>query len=201
MRAFARHMGVTHRAVQKAIQAGRIALNANGKIDAATAEAAWRRNTDESRRSFTDLSRPSLANAGSAAALPPADLDDDELPAVASTSEDPHMIAYRAARAAREQTRLERERMDLERERGTTLSLAEAQRVAFTAFRTVRDNVLNIPVRMKDALAAETDPIRIESMLEAELGRALASVDANALLSENETDDADGSDRSIPEED
>ncbi|MFP3607910.1 hypothetical protein SB753_39315, partial [Paraburkholderia sp. SIMBA_053] len=69
------------------------------------------------------------------------------------------------------------------------------------AFRTVRDNVMNIPVRLKDALAAETDPMRVESMLEAELARALASVDASALLSENDTDDADGSDRSISEDD
>jgi hypothetical protein len=135
---------------------------------------------------------------------PPANPDDDEedddVPAAASR-EDPSMAAYRAARAAREQTRLERERMDLERERGTTLPLADAQRLAFTAFRTVRDNVMNIPVRLKDALAAETDPIRIETMLDAELVRALASVDAKALLSENDMDDADGSDRSISEDD
>jgi hypothetical protein len=201
MRAFARHMGVALNAVQKAIKSGRIQLTASGKIDQQQAERAWRRNTDESRRSFADLSRQSLANTSSQPAFPPADSDDDDLPAAASNSEDPHMAAYRAARAAREQTRLERERMDLERERGTTLALSEAQRIAFTAFRTVRDNVMNIPVRMKDALAAETDPIRIESMLDAELARALASVDAKALLSENETDDADGSDRSIPEDD
>jgi hypothetical protein len=200
MRGFARHMGVAHRAVQKAVQSGRIELNSNGKIHAEVAEAAWRRNTDESRRSFTDLSRPSRANGIEASPLLPADLDDDDLPAVASR-EDPSMVAYRAARAAREQTRLERERMDLERERGTTLPLADAQRLAFTAFRTVRDNVMNIPVRLKDALAAESDPIRIETMLDAELVRALASVDATALLSENDMDDADGSDRSISEDD
>ena len=203
-RAFARHIGVTLRAVQKAIQSGRIAVDAEGKIDAETAVAAWRRNTDEARRSITDQSRPSLANAAfsmpSLPANPDEDGDDDEVPAAAS-KEDPSMVAYRAARAAREQTRLERERMDLERERGTTLPLADAQRLAFTAFRTVRDNVMNIPVRLKDALAAETDPIRVESMLEAELARALASVDASALLSENDTDDADGSDRSISEDD
>jgi hypothetical protein len=203
-RAFARHIGVTLRAVQKAIQSGRIAVDADGKIDADAAVAAWRRNTDESRRSITDQSRPSLANAAFSMPSPPANPDDDEedddVPAAASR-EDPSMVAYRAARAAREQTRLERERMDLERERGTTLPLADAQRLAFTAFRTVRDNVMNIPVRLKDALAAETDPVRVESMLDTELVRALASVDATALLSENDMDDADGSDRSISEDD
>lgn len=203
-RAFARHVGVTLRAVQKAIASGRIAVDADGKIDADSAVAAWRRNTDESKRSITDQSRPSLANSAfsmpSSTAIPDDDDEDDDVPAAAS-KEDPSMVAYRAARAAREQTRLERERMDLEHARGTTLPLAEAQRLAFTTFRTVRDNVMNIPVRLKDALAAETDPIRIESMLEAELARALESVDATSLLSENETDDADGSDRSISEDD
>lgn len=203
-RAFARHIGVTLRAVQKAIQSGRIAVDADGKIDADTAVEAWRRNTDESKRSIADQSRRSLGNAAFSMPPPPANPDDDEeyddVPAAASR-EDPSMAAYRAARAAREQTRLERERMDLERERGTTLPLADAQRLAFTAFRTVRDNVMNIPVRLKDALAAESDPIRIETMLDAELVRALASVDATALLSENDMDDADGSDRSISEDD
>ncbi|MFL9883107.1 hypothetical protein PQR66_08725 [Paraburkholderia agricolaris] len=190
--------------MQKAIQSGRIALDADGKIDADSGVAAWRRNTDESRRSITDQSRPSLANSAFPMLSPSANPDDedqdDDIPAAAS-KEDPSMVAYRAARAAREQTRLERERMDLERERGTTLPLADAQRLAFTAFRTVRDNVMNIPVRLKDALAAESDPIRVESMLEAELARALASVDATALLRDNDTDDADGSDRSISEDD
>ncbi|NYH13439.1 hypothetical protein [Paraburkholderia bryophila] len=203
-RAFARHVGVTLRAVQKAIASGRIAVDADGKIDADSAVAAWRRNTDESRRSITDQSRPSLANAAFSMPSSPANADDDEeyddVPAAAS-KEDPSMVAYRAARAAREQTRLERERMDLEHARGTTLPLAEAQRLAFTTFRTVRDNVMNIPVRLKDALAAESDPIRVESMLEAELARALESVDATALLSDKDTDDADGSDRSISEDD
>ena len=203
-RAFARLIGVTLRAVQKAIQSGRIAVDVDGKIDADTAVEAWRRNTDESKRSIADQSRPSLANAAFSMQAPSANPDDDEedddIPAAASR-EDPSMVAYRAARAAREQTRLERERMDLERERGTTLPLADAQRLAFTAFRTVRDNVMNIPVRLKDALAAETDPVRVESMLDAELARALASVDATALVSENDTDDADGSDRSLSEDD
>lgn len=203
-RAFARHMKVALNSVQKAIKTGRIQLTGSGKLDVEAAERAWRRNTDESRRSFEDLSRPSRANAAFSNDFPPADSenegDNDDLPAAAS-KEDPSMVAYRAARAAREQTRLERELMDLERERGTTLPLAEAQRLAFTAFRTVRDNVMNIPVRLKDALAAETDPIRIETMLDVELSRALASVDATALLSDNDTDDGDGSDRSISEDD
>ena len=196
-RAFARHMNVALNSVQKAIKAGRISLNGNGKIDSEAAEAAWRRNTDESRRSFEDLSRATPAL--SSASLPPSSSDDDDFPAGAS-NEDPHMAKYRAARAHREETRLERERMELARELGNTLALADAQRIAFTAFRTVRDNVMNVPVRVKDIIAAEDSPARIESILEEELARALSSVDVDTLM-QDQDGDTDGSDRSLPEDD
>ena len=196
-RAFARHMNVALNSVQKAIKAGRISLNGNGKIDSEAAEAAWRRNTDESRRSLEDLSRATPAL--SSASLPPSSSDDDDFPAGAS-NEDPHMAKYRAARAHREETRLERERMELARELGNTLALADAQRIAFTAFRTVRDNVMNVPVRVKDIIAAEDSSARIESILEEELARALSSVDVDTLM-QDQDGDADGSDRSLPEDD
>ena len=45
IRAYARHRGVSHTAVEKAIAAGRISPLADGSIDAATADAEWERNT------------------------------------------------------------------------------------------------------------------------------------------------------------
>src|SRR5947208_15967936 len=45
-RGYARHRGVTHRAVQKAIKAGRITTNSDGTIDPARADAQWVANTD-----------------------------------------------------------------------------------------------------------------------------------------------------------
>jgi hypothetical protein len=45
LRAYARHRGVSLRAVQKAIASGRIAARADGRLDAATADANWARNT------------------------------------------------------------------------------------------------------------------------------------------------------------
>lgn len=200
-RGFARHMGVALNAVQKALKAGRIELNANGKIEAETAEIAWRRNTDESRRSFADLSRPTRALAGDTVP-PPADSEDD-FPAAASTN-DPHMSAYRAARAEREMTRAQRERMELDRDLGNLLSLTDANRVVFTAFRTLRDSVMNVPVRIRDLVAAETNPQAVESMLEEELARALSSVNVlklQQLMRDEEMDEDDGSDRQLSEED
>lgn len=197
-RAFARHMGVALNSVQKALKSGRIALNANGKIDAKTAEAAWRRNTDESRRSFTDLSRPTRALDGDAPATPAE--QDDEFSAAAATN-DPHMAAYRSARAEREGTRAQRERMELERDLGNLLALEDAKRIAFTTFRVLRDMVMNVPVRVKDQLAAEGSAARVETILEDELARALSSIDVRKLMHEDEAEDDDGSDRQLSQDD
>jgi hypothetical protein len=44
-RAYAAHRGVSHTAVQKAIQSGRISTLPDGRIDPAVADQAWDRNT------------------------------------------------------------------------------------------------------------------------------------------------------------
>src|ERR1035438_2811184 len=45
LRAYAKHRGVTLKAVQKAIESGRIRTNADGKLDTDRADADWARNT------------------------------------------------------------------------------------------------------------------------------------------------------------
>ncbi|AOZ05955.1 hypothetical protein [Cupriavidus malaysiensis] len=204
-RAFARHLGVTLRAVQKAIASGRIRLNDNRKIDSESAAADWVRNTDEGRVSFSDLSRRRAPVSASP------DEDEEELDeegmdangppaaggaavATAGAKEDPAVRQYRVERAARESIRRQREQAELDEYRGALIDVAEAQRLAFTAFRTLRDAVLNVPVRVKDLLAAETDPTRIEAMLEKELASALQQVDQAAILREQEEDEDDGGD-------
>jgi hypothetical protein len=200
-RAFARHIGVTLRAVQKAIATGRIKVDEEGKIDADSAALAWNRNVDESRRSFTDLSRQankpapgSSVGASSAAADADSDEDDEddaELPD--GQGEDPALASYRYARAEREQVRLERDRIELEQLRGSVIELAEAERMGFTALRTVRDAVLNVPVRVKDIIAAETDSARIEAVLADELTNALNAIDLAAIMRDDDPEDEDGS--------
>lgn len=45
LREYARHRGVTHRAVQKALRSGRIVAEANGRIDVVRADELWSANT------------------------------------------------------------------------------------------------------------------------------------------------------------
>ncbi|MEM5461596.1 hypothetical protein VSR69_43565 [Paraburkholderia phytofirmans] len=191
-RQFAALVGVTHRAVQKAIETGRITLNTNGKIDPSTALEQWRKNTDESRRSFTDLSRAATAPMPLIPANEPDSADADVESLAGAKEEDPSLAAYRASRAAREQLRFQREQIELDQLRGSIIELAEAQRLGYTALRIVRDAVLNIPVRVKDIVAAETDSTRIERLLYGELTAALNAIDLAAIMRDEDLGDSDG---------
>lgn len=50
LREYATHRGVTLRAVQKALETGRIQKSKDGKIDAASADVSWNESTDPSKQ-------------------------------------------------------------------------------------------------------------------------------------------------------
>jgi hypothetical protein len=98
---------------------------------------------------------------------------------------------YRQARAAREKTRAEREELELSELRGRLLDVEEASRLAFTAFRALRDALQNVPARLKDQLAAETDAFRVEQLLEVEITAVLASFDVESAVRDKDKADDD----------
>jgi hypothetical protein len=51
IRAYARHRGVSHVAVLRAIKQGRVALESDGTIEPQKADASWERATDPAQRS------------------------------------------------------------------------------------------------------------------------------------------------------
>ena len=61
-----------------------------------------------------------------------------------------------------------------------------ATQAAFTAFRAIRDAVLNVPARVKEELAAHTDANELEQQLERELTAALHSLNLEALFTEDD---------------
>lgn len=50
IRAYARHRGVSHVAVLRAVKQGRVSLEPDGTVDPAKADASWERSSDPSRR-------------------------------------------------------------------------------------------------------------------------------------------------------
>jgi len=153
-RAYSRHRGCALRAVQKAIEAGRITLvtGPDGKqyVDQVQADRDWDRNTDQAKQTLMHASTgatpaPPSATAPPRVAASDGGPDDDDAPEPEGQSD-----AYRKARAQREEIRRDRELLELEKLRGNLIALDEVRALAFTAFRTLRDSLLNVPARIKD---------------------------------------------------
>lgn len=202
LREYSRHRGCALRAVQKAIEAGRIRLvdtPAGKKVDSDQADRDWVLNTDPAKQSLLHSPGPQLGQAALPLASAPAPGGEAPAPAATPGGEeagegaiaDEHSPAFRKARAEQMEIRVSRERIELEQLRGSLIGLDEAKRLAYTAFRSLRDAVLNVPARIKDQCAAETDSFKIEQIIDAELSAALQSFNPARVLVEATEDDAD----------
>jgi hypothetical protein len=164
------------------------------QIDSDQADRDWVENTDPAKQSVMHSAGPAAPAGGQKGAEPAAareEEDDADLPPPppAGVPEDPVTKRYREDRAARESLKLQREQREFDIEGGKLLPLDDAKRVAFTAFRQLRDAILHVPSRVKDAMAAETNPDVIEQLLEAELSAALGGFDPASVLQEPEDPD------------
>lgn len=201
-REYARHRGVTLRAVQKAIEAERIKpvqVDGKPKIDSDQADRDWVENTDPAKQSLLYSAGPaedsspravggmaSAAGAGTVDAVP-ASSDIDNEP---KTAADEDLPAYRRERAEREAINKQRDQLALDKERGRLVDRDEVARLRFTEFRSLRDDLGNVGARIKDALAAETDPLRCEHLVNEELDRVLDGF-ADKVLSRGVMADGD----------
>ena len=80
------------------------------------------------------------------------------------------------SRAKSEHFRAELARIDLEVKEEELVESSLVKRQAFTAARTVRDSLGNIPDRIAIQFAAETDPVEIHRVLTNEIRNALESL-------------------------
>lgn len=138
LRAYARHRGVTLKAVQKAIESGRIHPNADGKIDPDRADAEWARNTGPKARRIASTPNPAPTR-GQPRAEPSAGGGLDYAMARA-------IIANYEARLVK---------LDYEERIKKLVKADEVSIAAFNLFRMFRDRLLNMPDRVVGALLAE----------------------------------------------
>lgn len=186
-REYSRHAGVTLRAVQKAIEAGHILVQDGKKIDSSQADRDWRNSADVLRPvlSVTPTERRSVSPAALGGEYDDSragEGEGDSEPAEAdgSTSE------YRTHRATREKFSALKQELEYKQLAGELIAVGEAKRIAYTTFRNIRDSVLNVPARLKDQLAAVTDPHQCERIMEEALAAALAGIDVTKLLQDQE---------------
>ena len=156
--AYARHRGVSHVAVLKAIKSGRIQKEVDGTIDPIKADAAWKRNTniaqqrvavnvEDSGDTKTTLSGPSFAQ----------------------------------SRAIREAYNARLAKLDFEERSGSLVKIDSVKVTWFDILRVLRDRALSLPDRLSPSLAGESDPKKIRDLLDQELRQILTDA-ADAIV-------------------
>ena len=165
-------VGSSLRAVQKAIETGRITTVADDKgrkmIDPEVADIQWTRNTDPDQSARANVGRDP---APSSAAPPGTD----------SPTQDGHSSsgqgsAYWDARTRREQAEAEKAEIQLKELNGELVKRDAVHRAAYEAGRLLRDMILAIPGTVASDLAALVDSREIEIRLADELRKALDQV-------------------------
>jgi hypothetical protein len=185
-REYARHRGVSLGAVQKALRDGRINATPEKKIDAESADRDWQLNTDATRVAVSVIETTTPPAQKEIFLPPPAADGGQSLAPEDMTGADKVANEYRAHRSERERYSSLKQKLEYEQLVGQTINVDEAKRIAFTSFRSLRDAVMNVAARIKDQLAAETDPQECERLLEDELAAALGSIDVGKLLVDQE---------------
>jgi len=154
IRGYARHRGVSHTAVQKAIAAGRITPEPDGAIEPGKADAEWSANTGAARGRGK-----SKATAGRGRTVKP--VPEAALNAVRETlreSGEPVTAGgatFMQARTANEVLKAQTARVRLQRLKGELVDRARAAAHVFRLARNERDAWLNWPARVAALMAAD----------------------------------------------
>lgn len=161
-------------------------------MTSADAARAWRAAArDLARSAESRIDREPTLGDVIGPADPAAAADDA---ATEQTGTDQNSSEYRKHRADNERIRCERAQLELDQLKGSLIPVDEAKRLAFTAFRQIRDLVLNVPARVSAQLAAETDAFRIAELLDKELTEAFAAFTPESVVKDTEEEDDDASD-------
>lgn len=162
-RAYAKHRGVSEGAVRKAITAGRIFVEENGKIDTEKADRDWLRNTGgkignekktdsptppkrkkrDVKEKIKSNSKPESSTAEDSTGEP-----EDDTPQLTS------QMSYAEARTANEIFKAEMAKIELEKLKSTLIDLKQAELIVFRLGRSMRDGWVNWPARISAELAA-----------------------------------------------
>ena len=153
IRAYARHRGVSHVAVKKAIDAGRISQEADGTIDPARADREWQQNTASPHRPTAPRAAPSAVHQA-----------ETPRPTVRESSPDPVAPPLTAggtsllqARTVNEVVKAQTNKVRLARLKGDLVDRSQAIAHVFKLARAERDAWLNWPARISAQMAARLE--------------------------------------------
>jgi hypothetical protein len=167
VRAYARHRGVSHVAVLKAVNAGRIAREPDGTIDPVKADAAWEAETDPAKRP------KAKAKAASPASLAPTPSAPVREPVGTTPG-----TSFTQAKTMHEIAKAQRARIQVQRLKDEVIDRPRALALVSRLARQERDAWINWPARVSAQMAVElgVDPHRMQKVLEANVRGHLAEL-------------------------
>ncbi|WP_232019217.1 elements of external origin [Sulfuritortus calidifontis] len=165
IRAYARHRGVSHVAVKKAIDTGRITPLPDGTIDPQAADAQWAQNTLQPRRAAAADKAPATKVRVEPATPPPP----RETPEVATPPLSAGGTSLLQARTVNEVLKAQLNKVELAHRKRELVDRAQAVAHVFKLARIERDAWLNWPARVSGQMASTlgVDPHTMHVALEA----------------------------------
>lgn len=189
LRATARALGISHPALLKAATSGRVKRETDGSFDVESCRIALARNThpikSQSARAQQATSPVNNEAAPAAPLIAPAEplieAGGDLLEGVAgvdldSNTLDPEKNSIAEATRQLEWARARREQLRVAREEGVLVELGPVNAYVAGMIIRARDELTRIPTELRDALAHETDPLKIETTLRGRIDGVLVKM-------------------------
>lgn len=177
---YAQHRGCSPAAVCKAVKEGRISADRDGKIDPAVADIQWGLNTRARTRNVSSgepTPGPVASAPGPVDAIAEPDgqlpLSDEPDGVPAAVAGDPK---YTTSRASREEAVARREWLRLLEDEGQLVRVDQVRASLAARLAPVREALMQLPARLAPLIAAETEAVRIQNMLEASIHEILAKL-------------------------
>ncbi|SFE88573.1 hypothetical protein [Paracidovorax wautersii] len=166
-----RQLGVTRQAIHKLLEAGKITADGDGLIDLEAARVAIANNVHPGSKTAQAVT------AGSA---------DDDLPVTIPEAAEQFAgggkgrgkgegmpANFLIARTMREMEEARIARLKREEMEGLLIRVTAVEAVWAASLAQAREKLLQIAARLSPMLAAETDPLKVDNMLQDELNQAL----------------------------
>jgi hypothetical protein len=177
IRGYARHRGVSHTAVCKALTAGRIVADADGKIDPTVADRQWAASTDLAKPRNSVTGSPKRRRLPGA---PPAPLGATTTPQGSNghvNGDEARLVwSYAGSRAAREGYMARLAKLEYEKRSGKLVDADQVRAQLFALSRRTRDRLLGIADRLAPVIAGETDAAVIHRLLTEEIALGLSEL-------------------------
>lgn len=156
-RALAKILGVSHTAVNKAVQSGRIHAELDGSFDLAKASKDWAANAFVRETSVT---------------VPPARVI--SLPEIEAT--DDNGLKLRDVQLVREKIKAKIDKLNLDQREAQLLDAAEVRTEWSKHITEAKNKLLSIGDELSQSLADETDPVNCRLMVEERIFGALSQL-------------------------